>query len=591
MSLERTRPPLIVDRRTEERRQTATRTFVGSILVIGVLYVGRQVFIPIAVAFLFAFILRPVVKFFERTFLGRMGGSTLALGLVLTILILGGWSLASQVNSLAKEVAGYSGELEKKLRFLSTRSGGTIALFEETLERIARSSEPETPPAMPVRVVPDNSFAARYRKFAPTLELVASAFLVVVLVFFMLTDREALRDKLLRLAGRAHLTVTTQALGETGYRISKYLLTFSLLNLFFGVFIWVGLTLLGMPHAALWGVLAGLLRFIPYVGAVLSAALPTVLAAAVFPSWITPIGVLALFVLTDQLMAGFIEPLVVGHRLGVSPIALLLAAIFWGWMWGPVGLLLSTPITVCLMVSGEFIPALRVFSILFAREAPLEGYLSFYNRLLIRDRTGAIAIADQFSEEHSMEATFLELFIPTLTFASEELARGRITKAHDHFIKDVTRELIIRLGDRNSSATHESSRLLAISVAHERVSLGTLMLLQLLREENYSVDIFTDLPADEVIEFIREGNPEALFISCSNPDHVAQGFAELEVLHASFPELYIVTGGSAFTAQRERAQAAGSSYVPTTLAEAKGEFLRQATKRRKGLLASVAATR
>lgn len=575
--------PVLVDRRTEERRQNTARLFVGSVVVVAVLYVARQVFIPIAVAILFAFILRPIVAALERTFLRRIGAVLVGVGLALGIVGLAGWAIASQVNSLAREISLYSGELEKKLKALSPKPGGTIALFEETLERIARSTEPAQQ-ATPVVIVPPQTIAERVKKFLPYLEFGASAFLVVVLVFYLLHDRESLRDKLLRLAGRANLTVTTQAMGETIYRISRYLLTFSIINLGFGVFIWLGLLLLGMPHAVLWGVLAGLLRFIPYVGAVLSAALPTVLAAAIFPDWYVPLGVLLLFVLTDQLMAGFIEPLIVGHRVGVSPIALLLAAIFWGWLWGPVGLLLATPITVCLMVAGEFIPALRVFSILFTREAPLEGYLSFYNRLLMRDRAGASAIADHYAEEDSMQAAFVDLFIPTLSFASEELGRGRITKPHDHFIKDVTREMIVRLGDRNSSATQESLRIVAVSVANERVSLGTLMLLQLLRAEGYAPDVFTDLPADEVIDFVREVNPDAVFISCSNPAHFAEGLEQVSRLRAGFPDLYILAGGSAFTSHRERALQAGASYVPTVLAEAKEEFLRQAAKRRKGLL-------
>jgi predicted PurR-regulated permease PerM len=580
----------IVDRRIEERRQTATRTLIGTVLVVGILYVGRQVFILIAVAILFAFILRPIVSYLERTFLRRIGAVVVALTLALGILTLGAWALASQVNALAREVAAYGGELEKKLREVSSRPG-TIALLEQTLERLARSTEPEEP-ALAVRIIPDTGFAARYRNYAPTLEFVAAALLVIVLVFFMLHEREGLRDKLLRLAGRAHLTVTTQAIGETTYRISRYLLTFSALNLLFGLLIWVGLVLIGMPHAVLWGVLAGLLRFIPYVGAILSAALPTVLALAVFPGWWVPLGVLGLFVLTDQLMAGFIEPMVVGHRVGISPIALLLAAICWGWLWGPVGLLLATPITVCLTVAGEFIPALRVFSILFAREAPLEGYLSFYNRLLSRDRGRSVAIADHYAEEHSMGKAFLELFIPTLTFAAEELARGRITRAHDHFIKDVIRELIIRLGDRNASASPESSRIVAVSVAHERLSLGTLMLVQLLRAEGYAVDIFTDLSTDEVVEFVRDVQPDALFISCSNPDHLTQAYAELQALRESFPDLFILSGGSAFAGNQERTMAAGASYVPSTLMNGKEEFLREAAKRQKAsVLASVSTAR
>jgi hypothetical protein len=268
---------------------------------------------------------------------------------------------------------------------------------------------------------------------------------------------------------------------------------------------------------------------------------------------------------------------------GVSPIALLMAAIFWGWLWGPVGLLLATPITVCLTVGGEFIPALRIFSIMFGSEDPLEGYLSFYNRLLLRDRTGAIAIADRQAETASMEDMFTELFIPTLTFAQEEIERKRISPAHDHFIKDVVRELIIRFGDRNAGTPDPERHIVAVSVSGERLSLGTLMLTQLLRSEGYSVDYFTDLPDPELVAFIDEVKPEAVFISCSNPDHLDAGYSLLQLLASHFPDLVIVAGGSGFARDRTKSIAAGATYVPSTLAEAKEDFLlRRKGARRKG---------
>jgi hypothetical protein len=320
---------------------------------------------------------------------------------------------------------------------------------------------------------------------------------------------------------------------------------------------------------------------VPYIGAVLSAAAPTFLAFAVFPNWLTALAVLGLFVFSDQVIGGFVEPIVVGHRVGVSPIALLLAAIFWGWLWGPVGLLLATPITVCLTVGGEFIPALRIFSIMFGSEDPLEGYLSFYNRLLLRDRTGAIAIADRYAETSTMEEMFTGLFIPTLTFAQEELERKRITPAHDHFIKDVIRELIIRFGDRNAGTPDLEKHIVAVSVAGERLSLGTLMLTQLLRTEGYTVDYFTDLPEQELIAFINEVKPEAVFVSCTNPEHLDKGYALLQLLSANFPDLAIIAGGSAFSRDRSKTLAAGATYVPSTLTEAREDFIGQRKGARK----------
>jgi predicted PurR-regulated permease PerM len=572
------------DKRALDRRQGNARILFGTIVVIAVLHLAKPVVVPVALAILFAFLLTPIVVGLERTFIRRTGAIVVSLGLATVLLGFGGWWIYQQLNSVARQLAtaATSENVEEKLRFLRRTGGGTLEVVERTLQRVAEARERPERADLKVRVIPERkTLAERYEEVAPTVEGVAAVFLVVVVVFFLLRDREQLRDKLLRLAGRAHLTVTTQAIGETSQRISRYLLTIALLNVGFGLLIGVGLALLQVPHAALWGVLAGLLRFVPYIGAVLAAAGPTFLAFAVFPNWYTALAVLGLFVFSDQLIGGFIEPIVVGHRVGVSPVALLLAAIFWGWLWGPVGLLLATPITVCLTVGGEFIPALRIFSIMFGSEDPLEGYLSFYNRLLLRDRTGAIAIADRYAESATMEEMFTDLFIPTLTFAQEELDRKRITPAHDHFIKDVVRELIIRFGDRNAGTPDPERHIVAVSVAGERLSLGTLMLTQLLRSESYSVDYFTDLPEQELVAFINEVKPEAVFVSCAHVDHLEQGYALLQLLSANFPDLAIVAGGSAFSRDRARTLAAGATYVPSTLREAKEDFIQQRKGARK----------
>jgi len=580
----RTQPEAVVDKRGQERRQGNARILIGTIIVIAVLHLARPVIVPVALAVLFAFLLTPIVVRLERTFLRRTGAIVLSLGLTTALLGLGGWWIYQQFNAVAKELstAATSENVEKKLSAIRDSGGTWIGVIENALQRVAEGGVQQERAELKVRVIPERkALSERYEEVAPTVEAVAATFLVVVVVFFLLRDREQLRDKLLRIAGRAHLTVTTQAIGETSQRISRYLLTIALLNIGFGILIGVGLWLLQVPHAALWGVLAGLLRFVPYIGAVLSAAAPTFLAFAVSPNWFSALAVLGLFIFCDQLIGGFIEPIVVGHRVGVSPIALLLAAIFWGWLWGPVGLLLATPIIVCLTVGGEFIPALRIFSIMFGSEDPLEGYLSYYNRLLLRDRTGAIAIADRYAETATMEEMFTDLFIPTLTFAQEELDRKRITVAHDHFIKDVVRELIIRFGDRNAGTPDPTKHIVAVSVAGERLSLGTLMLTQLLRSEGHTADYFTDLPEQELVAFINEVKPEAVFVSCTHSDHLQQGHALLQLLSANFPDLAIVAGGSAFNRDRTKTLKAGATYVPVTLKEAKEDFIAQRRGARK----------
>lgn len=571
--------PAFSDKRsaTDRRQGNQARILFITVLVIAILYLAKPVVVPIALAVLFAFMLTPIVALLERTFLRRTGAVVLTLGLAVASLGGGGWWIYQQLNTVAKDFTETATlhRVEARIRPLLRGGFAVFTSLEKAVTKVTETQNPDKP--LPVKMISDSTFRDRYKTIAPTVEFVASSFLVVVLVFFLLQDREQLRDKMLRLAGRAHLTVTTQAIGETSERISRYLLTFALLNIGFGTLITVGLALLGVPHWGLWGVMAGLLRFVPYIGAILSAAFPTVVALANFPNWYIPLAVAGLFLLSDQLIGGFIEPIVVGHRVGVSPIALLVSAIFWGWLWGPVGLLLATPISVCLTVGGEFIPAMRIFSIVFGAEDPLEGYLSFYNRLLLRDRTGAIAIADRHAEADTMEEMFTDLFIPTLTFAQEELDRKRVTPAHDHFIKDVIRELIIRFGDRNSAPSAEDHHIVAVSVASERLSLGTLMLTQLLRAEGYAIDYFTDLPDEELIAFLTDVRPEAVFISCTNTDHLDTGYGLVQLIAASFPDLLIVAGGSAFARDRNRSLAAGATYVPSTLAEAKEDFL---TKRK-----------
>ena len=537
--------------------------------------------VPIALAILFSFLLTPIVRLLERTFLRRTGAIVLSLGLTIAGLGFGGWWMYQQFTDVAREIsqAAASGHIEEKLKFLRSRTGGTLAVFERTLQRVAEARDKPVKADLNVRVIPERkSIGGRYEEVAPQVEFVAAWFLVIVLVFFLLQDREQLRDKMLRLAGRAHLTVTTQAIGETSERISKYLLTIAMLNIGFGLLIGVGLWLFRVPHAGLWGMVAGLLRFVPYIGAVLSAAFPTFLALAVFPNWYTALAVLGLFIFSDQLIGGFVEPIVVGNRVGVSPIALLVAAIFWGWLWGPVGLLLATPITVCLTVGGEFIPALRIFSIMFGSEDPLEGYLSFYNRLLLRDRTGAIAIADRHAESGDDGGDVHRPLHPDADVragrarpqahhaGARSLHQGRHPRA-DHPIRRPQRRHAgsgaphrRRVGRRRAPVARHAD-------AHAAAAL-----------ESYSVDYFTDLPDPELVAFINEVKPEAVFISCSNPDHVEQGFTLLQLLAANFPDLMIVAGGSGFARDRAKTLAAGATYVPSTLTEAKEDFL----TRRKG---------
>lgn len=558
-----------IDRReARDRRQSTARVLLGTLIVVVVLYVARAFFIPLALAFLFAFLLRPLVARIERM-VPRTLAVLFALGLTLALIVVGAWALYGQAVELAQEVTAYSGNLERKLSIFKQSPDGALAALERTLQRIADSGGTTDGPDLKVSVVEGNTLAERYERFAPTIEFVASSFFVVFLVFFLLMDREQIRDRVLRIAGRAHLTVTTQAIGETTERISRYLVTLLAINLSFGVLIGVGLLLMGVPHWFLWGVLAAILRFVPYIGAVLSAGLPTFLSLAYFEGWLVPLGVLALFVIADQVLAGIVEPAVIGHSVGVSPIALLLAAIFWGFLWGPVGLLLATPITVSLVAGGEFIPGLRIFTILFADEAPLENYLSLYNRLLLRDRVGSWTFAERYADRQSMKELFVDIFVPTVAFSTDELKRGRISRAQDNFIKDTIRELVIRIGDRWADNADRSGRLFVASgTCGQRLSFSMLMLAQLLRAEGDTVDTVNDVQPEELADYVGESNAMAILLSCSRAEDVESGLETIALLRERFPSTEIVVGGTGFATSAHAAMEAGATFVASSLDDA-----------------------
>src|SRR5262249_8294685 len=246
----------------------------------------------------------------------------------------------------------------------------------------------------------------------PVLEGLATTVLVVVLVVFVLVLREDLRNRLLRLIGNGRITDTTKALDDAAGRISRFLLTQSLINVFFGMVLTISLWLAGVPYALLWGFLAALLRFVPYMGTFFAMLLPFTYSVAVFPGWREPLLALGIYLTLELLAAYVVEPLLLGHSTGVSPLALVFAAAVWTWLWGPLGLILSTPMTTCLVVLGKYVPGLEFLDVLLGDERVLDTSVSFYQRLLARDQDEATELVEHYLESHPPEAVFDELLLP-----------------------------------------------------------------------------------------------------------------------------------------------------------------------------------
>ena len=390
-------------------------TLASVCIVIAGLYLAREVLIPLALAVLVTFLLAPLASRLERFRLGRIPSVLLVVLLALGAVGGLGWLISAQVKDLAEKLPDYRDEIVQRVRTVEGKfGGGPLAKATETVAAVAKAATTTTQPSggnavaaprgtpadpVPVSIVPAaDSGAGALRALTDALyvlEPLATAFIVVVFVVFMLVQREDLRDKVIRLMGHGQLTVTTQALDEAAQKVSKYLLTQSIVNGCFGVVVGLSLLLLDVPNAALWGLLCGLLRFIPYVGVWIGAMFPILLALVAPPAgWphvlhlgpvAKPLVTLGVFLTAELVTGNVLEPWLYGSHTGVSSVAILVAAIFWTWLWGTAGLLLSTPLTVCLAVLGKYVPHLGFLHVLLGDQPVLAPHERFYQRLLADD--------------------------------------------------------------------------------------------------------------------------------------------------------------------------------------------------------------
>ncbi len=274
------------------------------------------------------------------------------------------------------------------------------------------------------------------------MERLASVGLAVVLVIFMLIERDDLRDRLIRLIGYGRMTVTTKALEDAGARISRYLLMQSIVNSIFGVAVGCGLLLIGLPYAALWGFLAAILRFIPYIGPWVAAIIPSALGLAFFEGWFWPIAVVGLFLILELFTNMILEPLLYGDSAGVSQVALLVSVAFWTWLWGPIGLLMATPLTVCLVVLGKYVPQMEYITVLMSDEPVAEKNIIYYQRLLAMDGVEAAQIVEEYAEANPPEQVYDKVMVPALNFARLDRERDGLSDAQEQFILRETRAIV-----------------------------------------------------------------------------------------------------------------------------------------------------
>jgi predicted PurR-regulated permease PerM len=590
----------------------------GLVLITACLYWARQVLIPVALAVLLSFILTPCVSALQRRGLGRV--TSVLVVVTLTLLLLGGvgYIISHQIDNLVANLPSYRDNIVNKVQALrGAGEGGVLGrisgffndisnqLVEDVAKKQVGSSGEEAessgwgrllreavkepqPGETPTRPMYVQFAASGWTKageaIGPAAEGLADAFLVLVLVVFMLIQRENLRNRFVRLLGHGRLIVTTQAFDEGGQRISRYLIMQVIVNTIFGVTLTAGLFVAGLwsgqrvlwQYAILWGFLAGSLRFVPYLGTWLAAALIMGFSVATVPGWGLPLGIFAFFLVLELLTANAVEPLVFGHNTGVSPLALLLAAAFWTWLWGPVGLILSTPLTVILVVLGKYVPELHFFEVLLGDEPALSTHVTFYQRLVARDLDEATDLVEEFLGDHSPEAVYEEVLLPALLLARKDRDRGELDTESYDFVLEGVRDTVEDMASARTAAQPENKTEAPKAIAlgcparDEADELALQMFAEFLRSSGYSMEIISAKKLSaEVMDHIAGNCPAVVCIAALPPGGLSQTRYLCKRIRQQCPNVKIAIGRWGDTENVERMEArlhgVGADHIATTL--------------------------
>jgi predicted PurR-regulated permease PerM len=450
-------------------------TLAVAVVTVAALYLARDVLVPITLAVLLSFVLAPFVRMLRWAGLPRPPAAFIAVVLALAVILAVGGIIGAQIASFADDLPRYETTIREKVdtvrdltigritrllaRVDDLRRGDTGAAAPPQARAHAGANEsPEaTTPSEPDEnrakagesATPSktSSMVVVEQFLSPVLSPIATLGIVLVIALFILVQQDDLRDRFIRLVGARDLHRTTVALNEAVRRLSKYFLAQVALNSAFGVVIAVGLYFIGLPSAVLWGVVAGLCRFIPYIGAWIAAALPLILAAAVDPSWSMAAWTLGLFVIAEPIMGQFVEPLVYGRSTGLTPVSVVVATIFWTWLWGPIGLILATPLTLCLVVLGRHVDRLEFLDVLLGDRPALSPIESFYQRMLAGDPDEVQDQAELLLRTRALSAYYDDIALRGLKLAAEDAAREAISMAQLLSIRDSVKELVDELDE------------------------------------------------------------------------------------------------------------------------------------------------
>jgi predicted PurR-regulated permease PerM len=583
--------------------------FASLVLIVAALYFAQEVLIPVVLGVLLTFVLSPLVTGLQHLHVPRLPAVLLVVILALGVLGLIGLLLDTQVEHLATELPKRKPEIVKKVRDLVQSGNGSVfdevfTFLKDVSSEVKKADEhtpAQTSKQQPVPVSPVAASTAPTYLLgiaSPALKFLLQTALVVVLLVFMLLRREDLRNRMIRLSGEGSITSMTKALDDAADRLSRFLLVQLCLNGSFGIVAAVGLWFIGVPYAIVWGLLAGALRYLPYIGAYAGAALTLVAASFLVPveaGWTLALLTLALFVGMELVTANVIEPWLFGHSIGVSEVALLVAAAFWAWLWGPVGLVLSTPLTACLAVLGKYVPQLEFFDVLLGDEPVLTEYIRYYQRLLARDEDEASRLVDEYHQQHCGSEVFDDIFLPALLLTKLNRDRGRLTEDDRRFIYQVTHDLVDDMPDlseevkQTPACRSEATRLweaapaagvlvLGCPARDEADELVLEMLKRMLDPNKCRLEILSaNTLASEVLQRVEQDKPAAVCIASLPPHGLTYTRYLCKRLRATYPKLKVAVlslgRGDQAEQVRVRLRDAGADQVATSLAECRDLLL------------------
>jgi predicted PurR-regulated permease PerM len=584
------------------------------------LYFAREVLVPFAFALTLTFLLTPVVALLQRLHAGRV--ISVFTTVLVSIAVAGGvgWIIANQLVEVANQLPLYRENIQAKIKAFRSPVAGQLGRAAASVQEIARElaspgaaspasplqgqnrKQPNAPAAptspVPVQVIlpPTSQWTDLRDLVTPILAPLGMTGIVVIFTVFMLVKREDLRNRLLRLAGLGQLNMMTQALDDAAGRVSRYILMQFLVNAGFGAVFGFGLYLIGVPYPVLWGVLAGILRIVPYVGTLGAATLPIALSLGVFDGWLRPLLVFLLVVILELIVGNFLEPWLYGAHVGISSLALLVTAVFWTVLWGPAGLILSTPLTVCVVVLGRYVPQLAFLHILLGDEPVLAAEAQIYQRLLAMDQLEAQGIVGEFLKERSLVELYDAVLIPALSLAEQDRHKGAIDAVREEFLFLSINEMIAEFSEYqppdNPSKEHRAGhpaehstqapqvaerpdgRILCFP-AHDRADEVTAsMLAQLLEQKGLAALCFPIVGPSlvELIALIDAGGNDVVCISALPPYAFAPAQAMYKQIREQFPNLKVVVCVWGFSGDADKVKARFRGTQPdrlsTSLAEA-----------------------